>query len=1140
MAVTGSALKRGWRHVRVFAEVGRGLFQPGLAKIVRRIVARQLHTNSEFEASRYPRLIRLARWAVDHPVLAPAIIALPYFFALLLANSGWVLAIEIATDAEASARDFWIINIAVLSVQATLVGLVFPLVIAFVGLFNQGRASFASRLTIYIQSSAAIFVGVSSLLLCVVIAVQLPFAEQIGGADIAVTLLNLGWFAINSGALAYFVLRTIAFLHPERRAPIVRAYIANVVWPRELSGSVMANRWGNAVAYGYLPTGDEADPFAQGERARTWYSALWDGGEPRVRRRLRRKMQLSDVRVAVLAPIVRAWLTQARERDDGQVHDIVIPLQPGREYEGDQVLARATLPLGSLAGWAVRLSLRFRRAQAQDGTVSETSTVLREMIADLIALIDTRQVEEFGDQLSDVISFHVFLYRLAQQSDEDFSYAQLGSGSTLFGAALSEDWARSYRDMFRRAVERLPDETEFFGHLVYTPSRIYDRIAEDVTPKALQPLLRMAHSLAYRLMDWGFGEHRAEMQANGNGKQAFVLSRQAEPYGRAWRDLVAGWERLLQSIAASPDRRERGNRSWDDLTRGADNIKAHLDATTQTAARAVWMGDVLATNWACDLLLHWRGQVERARDRRGAHWGARFEALTLDALDRDWAFIEGLPLSQDRDTLAPSMVFDAIMSNVWRDHIVILASLCLHWTIHAGAADTATQAARMLLQGKPHDRGDTGIGGDRGLTGADILISGLRITGAGERFADQSYAGRIDHLLEGLGQLGDSPWVSMRVYSSAGGLSFEALPVAQAIAMMATMPGSLAINGDLRRLLTQNDDEALRRRQAYLKTILGAFDEIESGTYGGLLAGLVGEHDFDARRGHARQLVEQSIGVLTGHRGQAIIDAQIDQTRLAEVAAAAGSEAFTSNIFPHHFFTELEPATGALEAFTLNVNGLSKGAYTDPPMEQAVSNEEDWWRNAVSSQVAAVVWWDVVCRAKFQDLEGRTPEEFWSAVRDGSARIREAGHDPLLVVSNTTDPEWLSDWRWPHRADGAIKPTDLIIAREEGQVEGYQFSMNGTPVYEAQTAYGVAYLIPTQLLLRLRYHDFGDGLPVSLRFEPDAKNPWLGSLCATFQRAVELNAVEAYRIRWMDMDQPPPGRQRKRARKRAESEPRPA
>lgn len=828
-AIVGS-ISQGLRQVRLLIEVIAGAVQPGLAKLVRRIVARHLRNNSEYCAHRYPRFVRLARWLVGHPVYALAIVAAPYAAAILLARFGYLHRFDFADT-----QYFLTINIGTLTAQAALVGLVFPLVIAFVGLLNRGQASFSSRLTIYIESSSAIFVGVSSLLLCAVIVAQLPLAAKMDGESATFTLLNLVWFAINVRALVHFVLRTIAFLHPVRRAPIMRAYVANVIWPRELTGTVTANRWGNVNSYGYLPAGDDTDPFGHGTQVRVWYTALWDGGEPRVSRALGKRVRLVDVRVAMLAPVVREWLARARLADDGRTHDFVIPLELGHDYQGEQTLVSATLPLGPVARLAIRASLRFRKAPTEDGSINQTSAILREMIADLIALIDRRQADEFKDQLRDVIDFHAFLYRLAQNSDEDLSYAQFGDG---WGSTLSDDWTRAYRDVIRRAVERVPEETEFVSRLAYAPALVYGRVASGVTPKALQSILTMAEGLAYRLIDWALGEYRAVAMGNIGSRRAFTLSRYADPYARAWREFVAGWERLLFAIATMPGRRERRDQSWDEFKRIAENVGAHLRATTQMVAHAAWLGDTLATNWASDLMLHWQIQAERAWGSRSAYWQVRSEALTPEILERDWAEVGKLPLTQGDYPLTEAVVFGATIRNTWRDHVIILASLCVHWAIRAGAAETAKQAARRLLNGEPYDRGDAGVNRDRGLSGTKILISVLRITGSGERFAEHSYRGRIDHLLEGLGQIGESPYVPMRIYTSSGGLSFEDLPRALAISMMATISDSEAINGDLRRLLTQSDDEALRRREHYLQALLTAFDELDADKDGNVFSEL--------------------------------------------------------------------------------------------------------------------------------------------------------------------------------------------------------------------------------------------------------------------------------------------------------------
>jgi hypothetical protein len=1113
------------RQISLLIAVTRGLFKPGLVATVRGVVVGHLGSNLEFRANRYPPLVRAMRWAVGNPFLALFLIACPYLGVMLSTQCDWVDSFALAEERNASARDFWTVNVGLFSVQAALVGVVFPLVIAFVGLLNQGRASFASRLTIYIDSSGALFVGVSSLLLCVMIAGQLPFAGNFANVSAAVTLVNIAWFAINALALGYFVMRTIAFLHPAQRAPIMRTYAANVIWPRELSAAVTANRWANVIGYGHLPTGDEADPFAAGARARIWYSGIWEGGEVSVNRCLRRKMRLMDVRFGVLEPVVNLWLKHARELDCEQVQDFVVPLQPGWNYEGNQALVRATLPLGLVARGAVRVAFQFRRAPAENGVIKNTSKVLSEMIADLLVLIDGRQVNEFRDQIDDIVEFHAFLYRLAQNSDDGHNYAQIESGQELFANTLGEEWVHTYYDLIRRVVESLSDEPELIRPMAYVPFRVYTRVSSEVTPQALRPLITMAEILTDQMTDWATGEHRAQAASVVGDRPAFSLSVGGEAYARAWREQVAGWERLLHVMTAPRDRRERENESWEDLQSVSDNIDAHLRATTRMAARAVWYGDTLATSWTSDLLLHWKGQLEGALLTRRGHTRVQAEALTIQTLQRDWDLVQSLPLFPGGATSSAPAVFNEIMKNTWSDYVLVLVSVCVHWVMRDRASETATQAAHMLLQGEDYDRGGTGARERRGLTGADILLSALRITGSGEHFSEGSYAAHIDRLLETLSSFGQSPMVSMRIYTSAGGLSFSDLSQAQAITLMATTSGAQSINVDLRRLLTQSEDESLRRREAYLNSLVSAFDHLNADRHLDSLEALVGptgETSFDVRLAHARQLVEQSLEVLAGFRSQAILEAQIDDARIEAVASAAASEAFSGNEFPCNLFDQLTLTTETLSPFTMRVSGLNKGEFTYPPMKQTVLNEEEWWREAMSEQVGAVVWSDILRSTRFLEVEGQTPDEFWRAIREGSARMRDDGHDPLLVIGNASNPDWMFDWQWPEGRNGTSRPADLVITREEDQVSSYDFTMNDTPVYRAQSESGVAYLIPSQLLCRLCFHDYDDGLPLSLSFEPDAEDAWLGTMHLTFERHVELATnMTAYRIRWAQAPETP-------------------
>lgn len=1109
----------------LLAKVARGRFGASLASVVKAQAALQLRSNSAVKAHRYSRIKRLAAWSEQHPYRSIVAVLFVYFAVFALAPLGWMPAVDDGIKTPEGFGNFVTVNGAILAVQAALLGLVFPLVIAFVGLLNQGRAAFASRLTIYVESSRAVFVGVSSLLLCVAIATQLFFASRmIENAAIIATGLNLSWFIVNVFALAYFVLHTIAFLHPSKRAPLVRRYVANVVWPRELSALIQRNRWANAAAYGYLPEGENDGREDGDNEARVWY-ALWESGEPQVVRRLHRSERLADIRFDMLAAIVSHWLDAAKSLEGPAVQDLAFPLQPGRDYEGEQVLARATHRLGRIERWGIWAAYKFTRVPDDHGALSETGELLRELITDLIVLIDGRQAGEFSTQLSEVIEFHTFLYQLAQLKDEDLNYAQFQDD--WFGRNLGEIWTQAYRDMVARAVERIPEEPEFVGRTAYIAAHVYRRLANDVTPEALTPLLLFANHIAYRLTEWAVGEHLDENTGSDGKAQAFILVRRGEVYSRAWRDFVGAWERLLENVVSPSSRREK-EQAWSDFQRFAGNATKHLELTTQMAARAIWVQDLLATNWACDLLLHWKTKIEREWEDRWTTSTVQSEMWTLDTLNDDWPIVENSQASTALpQQLTASAAFSRIMHNVWRDHVVTLASVSIHWILYRSVGEAAAKAARMLLRGEMHDSGDTGHRSPQPLSGNDILTSVLRIVGSGGPFADHSYAGRFEHLLENLGSLGENPGVSMRIYSSGGGFSFDALPTSHAIALMATIDRKASIDGNLRRLLTDLNDEALRRREEYLTKLLAAFDEIDGDRHATKFATLFDdtqELSFQDRYDRAKEFVTQSINVVINHRVAAITDAEVDPERLHDIASAASSRAFATDTFPLNLFASIDATIAELTGFTLRVNGVSKGAYTDPPMAVAVSNEEEWWRDSMSQKVAEVVWEDVLRAAKFEDVAGPTPETFWAAVRDGSARIQSAGYDPILIVGYGLEPPWLRGWRWPNNGDSQRKPADLVITQDASSAEGYVFSMNSTPVYQARTAYGVAYLVPAQLLERLRYHDYGNDLAIATEFEPDADNQWRGTMCATFQREVSLADLAAFRIRFTgDINAAPDG-----------------
>jgi hypothetical protein len=1094
-----------------------GAFQRSLKSTVRRKEAKHFRSNTTLRDYRYPTLRRAMDSVGDHPIVATTVMTGIY---LVVCAWTWLAPLPGPLepgDVKDFYRDFQSLNMALLGVQASFIGLVFPLVIAFVGLLNQGRASFATRLTIYFEESGAPLVGTSSLLLCIVIAVQLPFSGLVPVRVVAAgAVLNLLWLALNVLAMGFFLFRTIAFVQPAQRDPIARSYVANVSWRHQLHTLLLANNWGNAGTYGHLPTGDDEGEFLEeGKRATIYYSPLFNTDPALATRKLSRDFTLADVRFGILKPVVASWLQTVRRSTDAKRVTLSFPLLPDEAYKGDVALARSSVPLGWGARAALPLGFRFKKKSRLPFNTADTATLLKEMIADLLALADLRQVEEFGAQLNVVADFHAFLYLIAQSTDEDFNFSQFESTWTK---TVAQEWASEYRDLQRRAAERLPEEPELFGRCCYVPARIYGRCHDTVSPVALTPLLALSANLFHHLMVWAVGEHRNETGQTPDAGKSFMLTRPAAAHAGAWRTLVAGREEFLDVILRWP---KSDAPDWKALQRHNVNVIDHLRFVAEMVGRGAWNGDRLAVLWAVDLLIGWIERAERDWPDQGHTWWAlRPQSLTLDLFAADWPAVQALPITTTDVPVTPRDVYAGIFHNAWRDHIVTVAAVCIHWCFEFGSGGTAALAARMLLAGERYDKGASSVRAADPPSATDILIATLRIVGAGWPFS-KSYSSRFESLAERLDELRQEPWVSMRIYSSNGGLGFATLYAEHALALMATSEAAeqARVDDPLRRMLVDGDDETKRRREAYLRGLLAALPGLDRAACEPIFEAIKRpghQIGYDASLASLRSLVEQSITALETHRQQAIRQAAIDPARLRDVATAAASLGFNkqTGAFPIHAFAHVEIVPDELTTFTLRSLNQEKGAYTAPQLAQPISNEKEWWGTTMRDQVANIIWRDVLQATPFESLSGLSPEEFWSAIKNAALQIRAAGGDPILVISSSMEPSWLNEWRWTEVRLGAQRPDDMTIHRDNSSEPGYEFSLNDIRVYRASCYRGEAYIISQSILERARFHDFGDGLPVSVAFEDDPNDLWRGSLKVDYQHAVKVGNAKAFRIRY--------------------------
>lgn len=279
------------------------------------------------------------------------------------------------------------------------------------------------------------------------------------------------------------------------------------------------------------------------------------------------------------------------------------------------------------------------------------------------------------------------------------------------------------------------------------------------------------------------------------------------------------------------------------------------------------------------------------------------------------------------------------------------------------------------------------------------------------------------------------------------------------------------------------------------------------------------ESPFEKARNDALALVERAIAFLRTRREERLASAGIDPARLRALAKAAGSAGFSkvTGDFPIPLFETVAFVNAVLKPFTLRLNGVERAAYTSPRMADPVSNEESWWRETMKERAAFIVLDDVIRSAPSDDIAVISPQDYWHKIRDRAAAIAEGGGRSILLVESEFHPRWLYDWRAGRLdAKSPQRPSNLQISRQDADRDqsAYLFHMNNIAVYRAPVGEKVSYLVPRALFRQLQFTQYGDGLPIDIRWVDDPSDPARGTIAATFAREVTIGEGRVLKVRY--------------------------
>jgi hypothetical protein len=649
-------------------------------------------------------------------------------------------------------------------VQATIVALVYPIVLSFVAIVLQRRASSKVLLRVYILESGVSVAGGSSLCLTAAMAMQYLLSPYAGREMLLPGLVfNGGWLLSNLYLTAVFLSRTVRFLEEEEGQRSMTRVAVDHVLSRELSASLAQQM--------YLTLGEgwkQSGKVGQDSVPRLGHAWSEEDGT-KITVSIRRSSKLVDVNSVLLLRVVSSWARRLPKPPTSDARLTFVPDLSDREELGKVVLCMspASRPLTRFERSLVRAAFVYRSAGRELLNLS-TIDMLREMALEAQSLAEQRRFTASTEALSGMVAFHGTLLAACVESDAGVpsNAAALTRSAYAFGeGSFHSEWMREYRPLVALSVTYLEDEPDLFRSLAYLPSNL-ERLAPGQPWRLLNSSLLIPAYQTYRLGVWW----TRRMQSSGAvGTGAAAVADQgmtlAEPHATVYRNglisFLGGWSSLRVTVPSDVVDHVR----WWHLCTRTHTYLHQLEHSANFLLDAVQRYDSEAATWFCDHLVKWWGGGREFELKVGdLDWDPRFRLVGVGLADLSWTeaqeFLDRLGGHNPDDRAEQAL--NLAVRHYWEGLTLVVACLLLAAVPEeASGAPLAVKIAGQVLSREQINAGN--YVQERPLSTPDEVLAAF----LSACFNDPCTTRRLDRFCESRQRDTDAPMVPGWMYGGS-------------------------------------------------------------------------------------------------------------------------------------------------------------------------------------------------------------------------------------------------------------------------------------------------------------------------------------------------------------------------------------
>lgn len=708
--------------------------------------------------------------------------------------------------------------------------------------------------------------------------------------------------------------------------------------------------------------------------------------------------------------------------------------------------------------------------------------ILEELADKTAAHMDRRANVAFDGALREMTRYHRFLLALNASRTPDgasFSFAEVA------GDAWNKphrDWVKQYSRLFERAADHIPDDGHYLRSLAYIPLRILPGPNDPgLPPDVTNGILDLGPMMMHRLEAWVTKRTVLDTPEGESAEPRLSLSgTDARAYENLLPALVGAWESLLErapNLYNWGERRQHADlERWDAFRESWPFLWQHLKNTAYCLAVAVWNEDEVGASLFREALVRWPQNFRFALNGDELLPSRRY--LFPDVMTMDWlaASSRATPFAYEHmHPVTPDQIFSNVIRGAHADVLHLTAGLLLFWTVNTKQTSDIGGRTAWALLNRVGGRERHAIATPNGIRFRSLFLDMLRFEIAGNRYAEGSYAGELDRLVETLDRMTERRVVPGRIYTPSTSHGREDILISLTALLAATMPET----GDesfLRSISNISEDEkVLPGGDESLRAIVREFENIQSLLKGSsdqlerAISVLAPEIDTQKVIDQLYNTVGEARDSIEDKRRERLHERPVSLAKLERIRADV-QVALLENASNVPFFRNvgIEKSTheASNEIREAVFSGIDKAVMVEPTMASPALNFYDVFQSGTLETAAADVWEGFKRRPRIhKSLSGKFDEErFWKEI---TGLVDQIGPDPILLVSRSVEGRALRSLL----NNLGEEPSKLKIERRpRNDAKGlYIATIEGVEVFEADVPIGVAWLFSGQMLRRIRY-----------------------------------------------------------------------